>query len=102
MSAELELLGEKVAAALPGAVRGLKIAYGELTVEVERARWLDVARVLRDDPEFLFVSFIDITAADYPGARSALRRGAASVCRPSTTAHPREDADRRGDARSPR
>lgn len=66
MSAELEKLGEKVAGALPGVVKSLKIAYGELTVEVERSRWLDAARVLRDDPEFLFVSFTDITAADYP------------------------------------
>jgi NADH-quinone oxidoreductase subunit C len=66
MSAELETLGAHVSAALPGAVTSLKIAYGELTLTVERDRWLDVAAFLRDDPACLFVSFTDITAADYP------------------------------------
>lgn len=66
MSAELEILGAEISAALPGAVRSVKIAYGELTLDVERSRWLDVVRVLHDDPAFLFVSFTDITAADYP------------------------------------
>jgi NADH-quinone oxidoreductase subunit C len=66
MSAELETLGAQISAAVPGAVKSVKVAYGELTLEVERTRWLDVARTLRDDPAFLFVSFTDITAADYP------------------------------------
>lgn len=66
MSAELETLGAHISAALPGAVTSVKVAYGELTITVERDRWLDVAVFLRDDPACLFFSFTDITAADYP------------------------------------
>lgn len=42
------------------------IAHGELTLIAERSRILDVLTFLRDDAECRFVSFIDITAADYP------------------------------------
>ncbi|QGM45221.1 NADH-quinone oxidoreductase subunit C [Methylocystis heyeri] len=64
MVAELKDLGAKVVAALPGAINEVKLAYGELTLTVARERWLDVAKTLRD--EYLFVNFIDVTAADYP------------------------------------
>jgi NADH-quinone oxidoreductase subunit C len=64
MVAELKDLGAKVVAALPGAITEVKLAYGELTLTVARERWLDVAKTLRD--EYLFVNFIDVTAADYP------------------------------------
>jgi len=66
MTAELEALGAKISAALPGAVTQVKLAFGELTLTVVRDRWLDVATHLRDDPDCLFVGFIDVTAADYP------------------------------------
>jgi NADH-quinone oxidoreductase subunit C len=69
MNAEVEALkeiGAQVAAALPGAVGEVTVAFGELTIIVERARWLDVARHLRDDAACLFVNIIDVTAADYP------------------------------------
>jgi NADH-quinone oxidoreductase subunit C len=69
MDAEVEALkqlGAQVAAALPGAVGEVRVAFGELTLNVERERWLDVARHLRDDPACLFINFIDVTAADYP------------------------------------
>ncbi len=66
MSAELEALGAKISAALPGAVSAVKLAFGELTLMVVRERWIEVARHLRDDPDCLFVNFVDVTAADYP------------------------------------
>jgi NADH-quinone oxidoreductase subunit C len=66
MTAELEALGAKVGAALPGAVSEVKVAFGELTLTVVRDRWLDVARLLRDDADCLFVNIIDVTAVDYP------------------------------------
>ncbi|MBI1866730.1 MAG: NADH-quinone oxidoreductase subunit C [Methylocystis sp.] len=66
MVAELEALGTRVSAALPGAVTAVKVAFGELTLDVETARWLEVAAHLRDDPGCLFVNFTDLTAADYP------------------------------------
>ncbi|BDV34846.1 MULTISPECIES: NADH-quinone oxidoreductase subunit C [Methylocystis] len=66
MSAELEALGARVSGALPGAVTEVKVAFGELTLTIARDRWIDAATYLRDDPECLFVNFIDVTAADYP------------------------------------
>jgi NADH-quinone oxidoreductase subunit C len=63
----LRALGESIAKALPGAVVGSVVAFGELTVEVEAARLPDALRTLRDDPAFGFVSFIDLCGADYPG-----------------------------------
>jgi NADH-quinone oxidoreductase subunit C len=66
MDAQLEALGAKVAAAVPGAVTDVKLAFGELTLTLARDKWLDTARFLRDDAECLFVNIIDVTAADYP------------------------------------
>jgi len=53
-----ERLGAKVADAT--------IAYGELTLTVEPAGIIDVLAFLRDDAQCQFVSFIDISGADYP------------------------------------
>ena len=53
-----ERLGAKVADAT--------IAYGELTLTVEPADIVDVLTFLRDDAQCQFVSFIDISGADYP------------------------------------
>jgi NADH-quinone oxidoreductase subunit C len=66
MSDELQALGNSIAAALPGAIRGSVVAYDELTLDVEPARLIETVRYLRDDPSCLFVSFIDLTAVDYP------------------------------------
>jgi NADH-quinone oxidoreductase subunit C len=66
MSDELQALGNSIAAALPGAIRGSVVAYDELTLDVEPTRLIETVRYLRDDPSCLFVSFIDLTAVDYP------------------------------------
>jgi NADH-quinone oxidoreductase subunit C len=66
MSSELEALGAKIAGAAGGAITEVKVAFGELTLTVARDKWLDVARTLRDDADYLFVNIIDVTAADYP------------------------------------
>ncbi len=66
MSAELEALGARISGALPGAVRAVKVAFGELALTVARERWFDVAKHLQSDPDCLFVNFVDVTAADYP------------------------------------
>jgi NADH-quinone oxidoreductase subunit C len=42
------------------------IAYGELTITVERESIVEVVTILREDPELEFVSFIDIAGVDYP------------------------------------
>jgi len=54
-----------LAAALPDAPS--IIAFGELTLNVEAARIVDVLTFLRDDPECQFVNFIDICGVDFPG-----------------------------------
>jgi NADH-quinone oxidoreductase subunit C len=57
-------LGRTIAGALPGAVGGL--ARGELTLCANAADIVAVMRFLRDDPTCAFVSFIDVTAVDWP------------------------------------
>jgi NADH-quinone oxidoreductase subunit C len=66
MSAELEALGARVSGALLGAVTAVKVAFGELTLDVARERWLEVATHLHNDADCLFVNIIDVTAADFP------------------------------------
>ncbi len=66
MLAQLNDLAAKITAAQPGAIIETNLAYGELTLTIARDRWLDVVKTLRDGPDFLFVNFIDVTAADYP------------------------------------
>lgn len=66
MDSDLQQLGDAIAAALPGAVTGVSTAFGELSLTVEPDRLIEVATYLRDDPTCLFVSFIDLTAVDYP------------------------------------
>jgi NADH-quinone oxidoreductase subunit C len=55
-------LRERLGAKLADAV----VAFGELTVTVEPADIVDVLTFLRDDAQCQFVSFIDISGADYP------------------------------------
>ena len=64
--ANLEELGATIATALPGAVTGHSIAFGELTVTANAADIVKVATFLRDDPRCEFISFIDVTAVDWP------------------------------------
>ena len=64
--ANLEELGEAIATALPGAVTGHSIAFGELTVTANAADIVKIATFLRDDSRCEFVSFIDVTAVDWP------------------------------------
>jgi NADH-quinone oxidoreductase subunit C len=54
--------GEKLLALVDGA----ELAGGP-TVEVAARDWLDVARALRDEPEFRFEQLIDVCGVDYLG-----------------------------------
>jgi NADH-quinone oxidoreductase subunit C len=67
MDAKLQKLGEAIVAALPGAALGHVVAFGDLTIAIQADKIVDVVRFLRDDPGCRFVSFVDITAVDYPG-----------------------------------
>ena len=66
MTDHLNSLGEAIVAALPGAVTGFDIAYGELTVRAEASETLKVLTTLRDDVRFNFINFTDLAGADYP------------------------------------
>jgi NADH-quinone oxidoreductase subunit C len=67
MSADLQELGDHIAASLGPAVLDRQIAYGELTVLVNGEAIVRALTFLRDDPRCLFVGFIDICGVDYPG-----------------------------------
>src|SRR6266403_3735060 len=67
MSEALNNLGAKIVAGLGGAATDHKVAFGQLTVNVQPDRIVDVVKFLRDDPGCRFVSLIDVTAVDYPG-----------------------------------
>jgi NADH-quinone oxidoreductase subunit C len=64
---DLSELGETIKAALPGAVTGASVAYGELTLQAEAGEIIRVLTHLRDDPACLFRNIIDICGVDYPG-----------------------------------
>jgi len=66
MTEHLNSLGEAIVAALPGAVTGFEIAYGELNVRAEASETLKVLTTLRDDSRFNFINFTDLAGADYP------------------------------------
>ena len=67
MDANLDTLGQTIAAALKGAVTGHSVAFGELTLQANAADIVKVATFLRDDPRCAFSCFIDVTAIDWPG-----------------------------------
>ncbi|PLW77466.1 NADH-quinone oxidoreductase subunit C [Cohaesibacter celericrescens] len=66
MDEALNDLGDYIASALDGKIVGWTVAFGELTVTASRTEIVEVVRFLRDDPRLQFVSFIDVTAVDYP------------------------------------
>jgi NADH-quinone oxidoreductase subunit C len=63
----LQELGNHIAASLGPSIRDRAIAFGELTLIAEASDIVGVVRFLREDPRCLFVSFIDLCGADYPG-----------------------------------
>ncbi len=66
MDSDLKSLGDAIAAALPGAVTGVSMAFGELTLDVQLTRWLDVLKHLRDAPDCQFINFTDLAGVDWP------------------------------------
>jgi NADH-quinone oxidoreductase subunit C len=66
MDDDLKQLGDAIAASLRGWVESATVAYGELTLKVRADCLVETVTHLRDDSNCLFVSFIDLTAVDYP------------------------------------
>lgn len=58
--------GQKLSDALPGAIRAVRIAFGELTVDVELGEIVRVMKFLRDDPACEFKILVDICGVDWP------------------------------------
>ena len=63
----LETLGQTIAGTVGSAVTGHAVSFGQLTLNVDAARIVEVVTFLRDDPNCRFVNFTDVTAVDYPG-----------------------------------
>ena len=63
----LDALGQTIVSALSGAATGHTVAFGQLSINVQAGKIVDVAKFLRDDPGCRFVNITDVTAVDYPG-----------------------------------
>jgi NADH-quinone oxidoreductase subunit C len=66
MSDTLRELGDAIVAALAGAVTGVSVKFGELTLDARAEDIVKVMTFLRDDERCQFISFIDVTAVDWP------------------------------------
>lgn len=66
MDQDLISLGASISSALPEAVERFYIEFGELNLVAKAADISLVLAHLRDAPNCLFISFIDVTAVDYP------------------------------------
>jgi NADH-quinone oxidoreductase subunit C len=67
MSAKLERLCQKLSAVLQDRIGEPIIYAGEVTIEVDAARYLETAHLLRDHPDLRFEQLIDLCGVDYQG-----------------------------------
>jgi NADH-quinone oxidoreductase subunit C len=65
LSEHIEALARHVDAQLQGRATRVPALATELTIEVDAASLLDVARILRDAPALRFETLIDVTVVDY-------------------------------------
>jgi NADH-quinone oxidoreductase subunit C len=82
MSAKLETLSQNLQKHFGDKLKSLKLALGELTVEVAAADYLAVMTALRDEPDLGFEEMVDLCGVDYStygdGAWSGRRFAAVS------------------------
>ncbi len=82
MSAKLETLSQNLQKHFGDKLKSLKLALGELTVEVAAADYLEVMTSLRDEPDLGFEEMVDLCGVDYStygdGAWSGRRFAAVS------------------------
>ena len=82
MSAKLETLSQNLQKYFGDKLKSLKLALGELTVEVAAADYLAVMIALRDEPDLGFEEMVDLCGVDYStygdGAWSGRRFAAVS------------------------
>jgi len=65
MSAKLETLSQNLQKHFGDKLKSLKLALGELTIEVAAADYLSVMTTLRDQPDLGFEELIDLCGVDY-------------------------------------
>src|SRR5574343_688253 len=65
MSAKLETLSENLQKYFGDKIKSLKLALGEVTIEVGAADYLAVMTALRDEADFRFEELIDLCGVDY-------------------------------------
>ena len=65
MSAKLETLSQNLQKHFENKLKSLKLALGELTIEVAAADYLAVMTALRDEPDLRFEEMIDLCGVDY-------------------------------------
>jgi NADH-quinone oxidoreductase subunit C len=65
MSAKLETLSQNLQKHLESKLKSLKLALGELTIEVAATDYLAVMTALRDEPDLRFEELIDLCGVDY-------------------------------------
>ena len=65
MFATLEALSQNLQKHLGDRVKSLKVALGEVTIEVDATDYLTVMQTLHDEPELCFEELIDLCGVDY-------------------------------------
>jgi NADH-quinone oxidoreductase subunit C len=70
-----ESLQAAIAAVLGARVKGIKVALGEVTLEVAAADYLEAARLLRDAPGCRFEQLVDLCGVDYSEYGDPPRQG---------------------------
>jgi NADH-quinone oxidoreductase subunit C len=65
MSAKLETLSQNLQKHFGEKIKTLKLALGEITIEVAAVNYLDVMTKLRDEVELQFEELIDLCGVDY-------------------------------------
>jgi NADH-quinone oxidoreductase subunit C len=71
-----ETLKDTVAAVLGDKIKHIGVALGEVTVIVAAADYHDVAKTLRDAPDFRFEQMVDLCGLDYSDYKGVGREGA--------------------------
>ena len=71
MADDSRTLIERLRARLDARALSLADAHGSITLEVAPENWVEVARMLRDEPDFRFESLVDLCGVDYLGYGSA-------------------------------
>jgi len=87
VSTKLETLKNALEAALGSKAKSLTLALSELTLVVEAADYLAVARQLRDDAALGFEQLIDLCGVDYSGWGDGLEDAPRFAARFAATSH---------------